>query len=262
MSTTTDMYEIITPRVESLSPEEMEALLQALQSIIPVPNEVEEEASNIQLPKPVVCQSHCSNPKDVAQAMQANISVIHVPPQAQPLQRQIKRLQKKLHENRKGIFTALGKSAVFGILAHNKDTVKEVGNWVADQAPALESLANWRICGYRLRNIAIGGIAAHTMAMAVHYTLTSFHDGADGWSHLLSYELVPVKQGNQEDLYLVHKEHRKRSQAKSDSIVSLLRYNPLTSWCESAHGSNIPMVVYSSIVAGILATSVKSLGCQ
>ncbi|KAJ1968654.1 hypothetical protein H4R34_006246, partial [Dimargaris verticillata] len=74
MSTTTEMYEIITPRVESLSPEEMEMLLQALQSIIPVPDEAEEAASSIQLPKPVVCQSHCSNPKDVAQAMQANIS--------------------------------------------------------------------------------------------------------------------------------------------------------------------------------------------
>ncbi|KAJ1930394.1 hypothetical protein IWQ60_000331 [Tieghemiomyces parasiticus] len=252
-------YDVISSRPEALTKDETELLLDTIASMIPVPALDEVEDSYIDLPKPVVCVSYCQNPKDVAAAAAENLSIIHIPAQCQPLQRQVKQIKSKLDKSRKVMCTSLTQAGAFALLAYRRDLVCDVARWVADQAPVFERIANYNLYnGYRTRDVAVGAFAVSTLAGAVGATMAHFQDGIDGWSNLNSYEVVPVKVQGKEDLYLVHKEHKARSQAKSNTPLAVLAHNPLTTAFHKVQGSNIPMVVYSTIVAALLTNGIKN----
>ncbi|KAJ1956638.1 hypothetical protein IWQ62_005258 [Dispira parvispora] len=255
-------YSIITSRPKPLSSDELEAILETVTSMLPMPLEDEEdqEACYIELPRPVVCMAYCQNPKDVAQAMTDNVSVIHIPHQCQPLQRQVKEINKRLHTASGTTCASLGKAALFSAAVWQRELLCDVGHWITDQAPVLRDIANKQLIGnYRTRDIAVGLLVLSIFSGAVFATSLQLKEGADGWSHLVNYDLIPLKEGNKEDLYLVHREHKKRTQARADSPKALLCNNPLTWYCRKFQGTNIPAFVYTGIVTGLLVNGVSRL---
>ncbi|KAJ1658399.1 hypothetical protein IWQ61_002362 [Dispira simplex] len=254
-------YRIITARPKALSADELEAILETVSSMLPMPLEGDDEQDYyIELPKPVVCMAYCQNPKDVGQAMTDNISVIHIPHQCQPLQRQVKEINKRLHAASRATYASLGKAALFSVAAWQRGLLRDVGCWITDQAPVLRGVANKQVVGgYRTRDIAVGLIALSIFSGAFYATSLHLQEGVDGWSRLTCYDLVPLKEGSKEDLYLVHREHKKRTQAKADSPFALLCNNPMTWYCRKFHGTNIPTYVYTGIVAGLLINGVNKL---
>ncbi|KAJ1993182.1 hypothetical protein H4R33_000769 [Dimargaris cristalligena] len=255
-------YDIRIAREEALSHQETKDLVAALSSMMPAPTEEEAAASHITLPRPVVCVSYCQNPQDVAEAARQNLSVIHVPAQCQPLQRQIKEVKEKLATSRRSMSLALDSALLFGLLVVRRDLVLEVGRWIADRAPTLQHLMNFNLYhGYRTRDVLLGLFTTKLLTVSIRSTVAWFRNGADGWSHLNSYEEIPVEVGDGlEDLYLVHKDQKRRAQATScDSPLALICHNPLTSFYYKAQGSSIPLAVYSGIVAVVLAKGIKCL---